>query len=155
MILRFSERIGGSFTTFYGNVFICTNPSGPAPYVYTNAQPIVSIGFLEFSPFGSDAFYQYLTYVLIPLSVTTIGSGSFAQTLNLTNVQFEGSSRDFPSSGDELSPSLIFSDAAFTSSGLTSINLPNRLTNIDVQTFSNCPNLTKVIFPNNMNLQFY
>ncbi|MBQ7977540.1 MAG: leucine-rich repeat protein [Clostridia bacterium] len=83
---------------------------------------------------GSDAFYDCdsLTSVTIPDSVTSIGSDAFYDCDNLTSVVI----------GDSVTS--IGSYAFYSCSNLTSVTIPNSVTSIGSYAFYNCDSLTSV-----------
>ena len=103
-----------------------------------------------------------LTSITIPNSVTRIGANAFSNCSNLTSVIWNAETCDGYFSSPEYSPfyscsqitSFTFGDSVkyipeYLCSGksnLTSITIPNSVTRIGVNAFSNCSNLTSVIW---------
>lgn len=82
---------------------------------------------------GDDAFPSLgLTSVIIPNTVTAIGSGAFYNCSSLTSVTI----------GDSVTS--IGDFAFFNCSSLTTLTIPNSVTNIGFSAFSYCSNLTNV-----------
>lgn len=158
LTLYFSQLVGATtdggvtytFNTYPGNTFVCSNTSQPPfEYICTNStlEPIQPG---EFVPQDFNNFVtNYLVRAVIPLTVTNIGDGAFGQCGRLNSVLFEGNQRDFPSQSDVLIPTLTFNGGLFTNTRLTHIYLPNRLTNIGINTFQNCGFLAEVVFSAN------
>ena len=85
---------------------------------------------------GSKAFeYTNISSITIPSSVTSIGVNAFSSCENLTSVTFE--------EGSQLTS---IGDFAFSGSNISSITIPSSLTSIGDDTFSSCKNLTLVTF---------
>ena len=84
---------------------------------------------------GSEAFYgcSGLTSVTIPNSVTSIGFRAFYGCRGLTSVTIPNSVTS------------IGSDAFLGCSGLTSVTIPNSVTSIGDYAFYNCSGLTEVV----------
>ena len=80
----------------------------------------------------------YLTSVIIPESVTTIGSCAFLGCNKLNNIEIPNRVTQIGSSA--------FSGC----SGLTSIDIPNSVTSVGSSAFSNCTSLTSAVIPNSM-----
>ena len=75
-----------------------------------------------------------LTNIVIPNSVTSIGSYAFSQCKSLTNIVI-------PNSVTSIGPS------AFTYCyGLTAVNIPNSVTNVAASAFNSCIGLMTVTF---------
>ena len=78
-----------------------------------------------------------MTSVVIPSTVTTIGSDAFALCTGLTSVTFTGPS----------SVTSIGSTAFYGCSALTGITIPNGVTAIEEATFEGCSSLTSLEIP--------
>jgi PKD repeat protein len=89
---------------------------------------------------GSSAFYgcSGLTSVTLPYSMTTIGSSAFYGCSGLTSLIIP----------DNVTS--IGSSAFYGCSGLTSLIIPNNVTSIGDSTFYGCSGLTSVIMPDNV-----
>ncbi|MCM1093363.1 MAG: leucine-rich repeat domain-containing protein [Lachnospiraceae bacterium] len=89
---------------------------------------------------GSSAFWgcSGLTSVTIPSSVTAIGNSAFANCSGLTSVTI-------PSSVTSIGNS-----AFGNCSGLTSVTIPNSVTSIGIDAFRDCRDLTSVTIPNSV-----
>lgn len=85
---------------------------------------------------GTSAFYACtnLTTISIPDSVTTIGNAAFGACHNLTSVAIPGS---VTSLGEAMFTACI---------GLTSVTIPNSVTSIGERAFRDCVNLTTVYY---------
>ena len=79
-----------------------------------------------------------ITNLIIPNSVTSIGSHAFRQCSGLTSVTIPNSVTS------------IGSEAFYYCSGLTSITIPNSVTSIGIHAFSGCSGLTSVTIPNSV-----
>lgn len=103
-----------------------------------------------------------LKEVTIPKGVRSIGTWSFASCPYLSKVSFPSTMQvigDFAFDGDKnlktirLPSSIRFIDeCAFSSTGLTSIIIPNQVTIMKKSVFSNCKNLTSVKLPANLKI---
>ena len=80
----------------------------------------------------------YLTSVIIPESVTSIGSCAFLGCNKLNNIEIPNRVTQIGSSA--------FSGC----SGLTSIDIPNSVTSVGSSAFSNCTGLTSAVISNSM-----
>lgn len=116
-----------TFTTNNGAITITGYTGNPTVLIIpnaTNGYPVTSI--------GTNAFLSRLslTSVIIPDSVTNIGSLAFDQCSNMTNFTFGGGVKT------------IGQGAFIQCLGLTSVTIPNNVINIGNQAFSLCNNLT-------------
>jgi hypothetical protein len=145
-----------TFTTNNGAITITgytgTNSIVVIPAI-TNGFPIVSIA-------GSAFSYSTLTSVIIPDSVTNIGSKAFAECATLTSLIISNSvvSIGANSFTDCLSLTNVslginvpsIGDLAFSGcSSLTSINVPNSVINIGQWAFAFCDNLSVITVATN------
>ena len=118
-----------------------SNPLSSAKHLYLNDTEITNLVIPEsISEIGSSTFYNCsgITSVTIPNSVTHIGEGAFSCCTGLTSLVI-------PNSVTRISGS-AFSGC----SGLTSIEIPNSVTTIGSYAFSNCYGLTSVTIPNSI-----
>jgi hypothetical protein len=142
-----------------------TNADGSANIVAYAGPPWVvtiptNINGLTVTTIGGDAFaFTSLTSVTIPNSVTSIGSGAFAECTSLTNVSI-------PDSVTSIGESMFYDcthlsvtipgsvtsigEIAFQSSGLTSVTIPDSVTSIGNNAFDDCTRLTSVTIPNSV-----
>ncbi len=119
---------------------------------------------------GDSAFLNCgaLTNITIPTTVTNLGNGVFGGCFSLAAINVETGNPDYSSAGGVLfdaSQATLFAypdglggaytvpgtvasivDAAFAGSPVTSVILPNTLTNLGDWVFANCPVLTSVTF---------
>ncbi|MCL2765866.1 MAG: leucine-rich repeat protein [Treponema sp.] len=123
------------------------------PAVY-NELPVTEIGSYGFSSsnltsivipnsvtsIGSFAFYicTSLTSIVIPNNLTSIGDYAFGGCTSLTNIVIPNS---VTSIGDS---------AFYQCTSLTSIVIPNSVTSIGDAAFAHCTNLTSIVIPNNL-----
>ena len=135
---------------YTGNVVI------PESVTYNgNSYPVTSI--------GSSAFESCsgLTSVTIPNSVTSIGNYAFSGTAmsnNAANGVFYVDRWICGYKGNMPTGNLVLADdsrgiagSAFSNcTGLTSVTIPNSVTNIGSQAFYNCSSLTSVTIPNSV-----
>ena len=95
---------------------------------------------------GVQAFYycSSLTSVTIPDGVTTIGYGAFAECSNLREFNGKFASED--------NRCLIIDGTlnSFAPAGLTEYVIPDSVTEIGVQAFSNCDSLTSITIPDSV-----
>ena len=109
------------------------------------------------------AFYYYdaLTSITIPSSVTTIGNSAFAYCKSLISVTIPNgvtsikpntflSCRSLTSVTIPNSVTSIGNDSFNGCSSLTSVAIPDGVTNIAYSTFSSCSSLTSVTIPNSV-----
>ncbi len=94
-----------------------------------------------------------LKTIVIPASVTSIGENAFAGTKQLTSVTFldpeegtEPQALTFAAGGTGVNAE----KGVFYASGIATIVLPDRLTDVPTGTFMNTPNLKSVTFPSGM-----
>ena len=116
----------------------CSDLSGSPFY---NLSKIKSFNFgneVEHIPSHLCSSLSGLTFVSIPISVTSIGSSAFYECNGLTSVSIGNSVMEI---GDY---------AFFGCSSLTSIVIPNSVTSIADGTFYGCSGLTSVTIPNSV-----
>ena len=116
---------------------------------------------------GEEAFYKCssLTSITIPNSVTSIGSSAFSRCLSLPvekNIRYADTylvevTNDSLSEYEIKEGTRIISNSAFYGcKSMTSISIPNSVTNID---FNGCSSLTSITIPNSVtsigNFAFY
>lgn len=101
---------------------------------------------------GAEAFKgTSLVSISIPASVTSIGKNAFFQVKTLTSVVFQ------PYVGEGVAPALVLEDnrssnmptdnqGVFAQTGLTTIEIPARMTSIGARAFEQIPTLTSVTF---------
>ena len=91
---------------------------------------------------GTGAFAEcsYLTSVIIPNSVASIGICAFYGCSNLTSVVIPNS------------VNTIWYDAFHGCSALSSVSIPNSVTSIGEGTFAGCSSLTSIIIPNSVTI---
>lgn len=118
---------------------------------------------------GSDAFsYTSLTSVHIPRSVTRMEAGAFSYCTKLTNLTVDTDNESYMSEGNciiwkmnstlmtgcktSIIPShvKIIGSRSFQGSEITSISIPNGVTEISMNAFDNCRNLKSVNLPNSL-----
>lgn len=92
----------------------------------------------------SEAFrYSGLESIVIPSSVTTMGTGVFRECESLTSVTFENANL---TDGEIPYETCRFCD------NLISVKITQGITTIGVNAFSNCPNLKTVLLPDSITL---
>jgi len=107
---------------------------------------------------GREAFNEKrITSIIIPNGVKYIGNGAFRKCSQLTSVTIPGSVIKIGSSAFDSCTSLRsvvlhnniehIENYAFTKSGLITIELPAKLTEVKDGVFSECVSLTSVIIP--------
>lgn len=101
---------------------------------------VTSIGGFAFS--GCSG----LTSISIPANVTDIGGYAFENCNNLTSAGPIGGGYDYEFGWTKEIPACAF----FLCEGLTSINIPDSVTNIGRFAFNRCSNLVSVQIPNNV-----
>ena len=89
-------------------------------------------------PFYHPAYTSSLMTIVIPNSVTSIGSSAFSSCSSLTSVTIPDS---VTSIGER-----AFRDC----SGLTSVTMPNNVTSIGEDAFYGCSSLTSITIPNSI-----
>jgi hypothetical protein len=97
---------------------------------------IVKDGMIQLGLF-SFSHCDNLTSIDFGHTLVCIEACTFNYCYKLDNIVFPTSLRDIK-------------DSAFNDTGLTSINIPNFVTNVEVCAFSNCKKLTTVTLPNTM-----
>jgi len=148
---QFDYTINGSTITvtgYFGSGKTVTIPDTIA------GLPVTSIG-------GEGYFFQSITSVIIPGSVTNIGNSAFAHCTSLTNATIPNSVVNVGSgafsyctnlAGATLpdSVSSIGDHAFYVCSSLTSVTIPHGVTNIGYFAFAFCSGLTSVTMPDNV-----
>lgn len=88
---------------------------------------------------GGSAFQECagLTSILIPSGVTTIGDGAFCCCPNLASVSIP-------------STLSVLGNYAFSSTALKSVRIPDTITDLPDELFSNCKQLEQVYFPDKL-----
>ena len=118
------------------------NPLSNIHHLYVNGEEITDLVIPEsVTSIGSYTFSgcTYLTSVTIPNSVTEIGSGTFSNCSGMTSVRI----------GNSVT---AIGDNAFNGcSSLTEITIGNSVTTIGNDAFSRCSGLTSVTIPNSVN----
>ena len=124
---------------------------------------------------GAQAFYECsaLTSVAIPASVTTIGPGAFGECSKLTAITVDADNPGYSSTNgvlfDKSQSTLIqfpsretggsytipgsvvtIGDYAFEGASLSSVMIPNGVSNIGLEAFNDCQNLTNVTIPSSV-----
>ena len=127
--------------SFNNYSFVDSNPLSRANNLYLNGNLLTDLVIPNsVTSIGSYAFHgcTSLTSVTIPNSVTSIGSDAFSACRSLTSVTIPNSVTS------------IGSDAFNNCTGLTSIEIPNSVTSIGGGAFSGCTGLTSVTIPNSV-----
>jgi hypothetical protein len=109
----------------------CTDINLIIPSEYEGL-PVLSVGVGE--GFVTDPLYSTLESVVIPNSVTHIGTDSFCGCKNLKSVVL----------GDGVES--IYMNAFSYCVSLPSIEIPSSVTTIDYTAFENCTSLTSIVF---------
>ena len=118
-----------------------SNPLVYAHHLYLNGEEVTDLVIPNsVTSIGSSAFAgcSGLTSVIIPNSVTSIGSNAFSNCFSLTSVTI-------PSSVTTIEIGVFWSCW-----GLSSVTIPNSVTSIGERAFSNCGSLTSVTIPNSV-----
>ena len=118
-----------------------SNPLSYAHHLFLNGKEVKELIIPNsVTSIGSGAFggCTGLTSVYIPNSVTSIGDRAFAGCNNLTSVYIPNSVTS------------IGSSAFFRCAGLTSVTIPNSVTSIGESAFGGCSGLTSVTIPNSV-----
>ena len=118
----------------------CTDTDIVIPAIY-NDKPVTAIGFVAFAAIDSgsgDILPSYITSIVIPDSVVSIGEGAFAYCSNLISIVIPDSVTS------------IGSYAFLVCTGLTSIVIPDSVTSIGDYAFENCTGLTSIEIPDSV-----
>ena len=121
---------------------------------FYNCENITSISLPNtIKSIGDEAFYwcRSLTSIIIPDSVTSIGNDAFAMCLNLTTMTIPFFGKYIPSTLENVILSGITSIPSYVLLNcreLTSISIPNTVTNISWQAFYGCGNLNYSTYDN-------
>ena len=121
--------------TFVGT---SSQPLQYAHHLFENGKEVTNLIIPEsVTSIGSHAFRDCssITSVTIPNSVTHIGSGSFSGCTSISSVSIPNS------------VTTINNSAFFKCSGLTSIDIPNSVTTIGMDAFAYCDNLSSISIP--------
>ena len=110
--------------------------------VYIPSEVVVDSESIPVKEIGSGAFEDNTTIIsiIIPDSVTTIGSNAFDGCSNLATVTF----------GENSQLTTIGYRAFYSCSSLTSIIIPDSVTSIGNYAFGNCDSLTSIIIPDSV-----
>ena len=132
---------------FYGTAWFNNQPDGVVyidkwAYTYKGSMPSNTHMELKEGTVGiaDDAFSgcSYLTSVVIPNSVKSIGNWAFYACINLTSIEIPNSVTS------------IGGLAFYNCKGLTSVTIPNSVTSIGDAAFEECYRLTSVKIPNSV-----
>ncbi|MDA0848436.1 MAG: leucine-rich repeat domain-containing protein [Verrucomicrobia bacterium] len=105
-----------------------------------NAKPVTEIGIMGFAAYDGDTEFPKITSVVIPSSIKTIGASAFQNAHSLTTVTFAPDSQ-----------LTTLEDSSFRKcTSLTSIELPDSLTEIKGYTFLECTSLTSIELPDSI-----
>lgn len=132
---------GGTEPLVIGDGTVTSNSTGPSTYSgpFTNCPGITTLIFPErLTSIGKYAFagMTNLQNVYIPSSVTEIKDYAFYNCSGLTNLTFA-----------QTCNGLVLGSSSFSSSGVTSLKLPEGLTTISSNAFSSCKSITSVSIP--------
>ena len=133
------------FKTMRDNMLVLKvlNLSGTTIAAYTGQLGTSGEDIISYSKnvFPDNAFYNsnsFLTSIIFPSSVTSIGNYAFANCSGLTSITI-------PSSVSSIG------EYAFTSCGkLNSVNIPSSVTSIGPYAFGNCSGLTSITIPSSV-----
>lgn len=129
---------------------------GDSAFYYINVTGSLNLESVEY--IGDSAFAgTNIESIIIGENITAISDILFSGCRELKHIEFKGEITSIGKNAFEnttsLNMELSFSDLtslgeyAFTSSGITSIDLGDNLTSIPMKAFSNCQNLKEVQFP--------
>jgi len=112
------------------------NVTAGVVYIPAMYRPNVESPYLPVTEIGNDAFEtsgtSLITSVIIPIGVTSIGTGAFYGCTNLTSITIPDSVTS------------IGSSAFYNCTNLTSITIPTSVASIGDGAFSGCSNLTSI-----------
>ena len=121
------ENNQATITSYSGSGGAVTIPSEVGGYA------VKQVGNAWSAVFGLDT--TFVTSVVIPNSVTSIGEGAFYRCTSLTSIIIPNSVTS------------IGRDAFYRCTSLTSITIPNNVTSIGVYAFYGCTSLTSITIP--------
>ena len=110
--------------------------SGTSSYTY----PANTIPDYSFYNSNSSEGNTWMTTIILPSLITSIGSSAFHNCTSLTSVTIPAS------------VTIIASDAFNNCTGLTSVTIPSSVTTIESYAFNNCTGLTSVTIPSSVTI---
>ena len=153
--------LGKAVGCFSGEPFTSPLIIKRAEIVDANSNRLIILPY-DMTSVDDNAFENYkMTSIVIPNSVTSIGSSACLDCSSLMSINIPNSVTSIGDSAFSNCSSLMsinipnsvtsIGDSAFSNcSSLTSIVIPNSVTSIDYHAFSNCSSLTSINIPNSV-----
>ena len=132
----------------------CTSLNSIGTWAFYNCAGLTSLdlsAYTSLTTIGGGAFKGCtgLTEIKLPASITYIGSYAFAGCTGLTRLTIDSANATYKTEGNILY-SKDGTTLIFAAGGLTYVNIPDTVTTIGENAFSDCTGLTSVTLPANL-----